>query len=285
MLLFLHGGPGFPQMPFMENNALLEDDFVVVQWDQRGAGKSFRGSISAQTMKVGQLVADARQLVGLLRARGGGQKIFLCAHSFGTILGALLAAEHPEDFRAYVGISRIGDMMMTEKLLYDFTLGYARTHGRRDAERELQLLGPPPHQSKVALEAVIKWSHEFGGELHRQTLPEDLLTRAWSSPQYSLLDDLNILRGAAFSSQHLWRESYQLNLFERAPRIDVPVFFLAGRHDYAVTATVAHRYFDALQAPRGKEFIWFENSSHFSNFEEPAKYQQVMRRISHIGGR
>lgn len=279
VLLFLHGGPGFPQMPFMENNALLERDFVVVQWDQRGAGKSFDPSIPPATINIAQLTSDAHELVELLRRRFGGQQIYLCAHSFGTIIGALLVSEHPEDFRAYIGISQIGDMMMTERVLYNFSLRYAHEHGRHEAETEFRKLGPPPHEKKAALETVIKWSHEFGGEIHPQTRPQDLLLRAFASPQYSLCDDLDILRGAAFSSQNLWRESYHTSLFQRAPRIDVPAFFLAGRHDYAVTATIAHRYFEALQAPRGKEFIWFENSSHFPDFEEPRKFQQVMKSI------
>jgi pimeloyl-ACP methyl ester carboxylesterase len=185
---------------------------------------------------------------------------------------------------AYIGISQIGNMMMTEEQLYEFALHYAQQHGKHDAFVELQKLGPPPHQTKSALETVIKWSHEFGGGIHAQTRPEDLLTRAFASPQYSLLDDIDILRGADFSSKCLWRESYHLSLFRRAPRLEVPIYFFAGRHDYAVTATVAHSYFEALEAPRGKEFVWFENSSHFPNFEEPEKFQRIMKRIAHTTG-
>src|SRR5258708_5937546 len=42
VLLMVHGGPGFPEMPFAHENAQLEEKFVVVHWDHRGAGKSFR---------------------------------------------------------------------------------------------------------------------------------------------------------------------------------------------------------------------------------------------------
>ncbi len=284
LLLFLHGGPGFPQLPFVRNNALLENDFVVVQWDERGAGKSYQPDIPAGTMNLTQLVADAHQLVQMLRTSFGGQRIFLCAHSYGTLMGALLVAQHPEDFRAYVGISQIGDMMRAEALLYEFGLGYARKHGPADAARALENLGPPPHHDKEQLELVEKWTHRFAKQLYPQTRPVDLLPRSFISPQYSLADCVRLLRGAAFSSKNLWREAYQTNLFQRVTRLEVPVFFLAGRHDYSVTATVAHEYFDALEAPLGKRFIWFEKSSHYPNFEEPQKFRDVMVTIVRPAG-
>lgn len=43
ILLFLHGGPGFPQMTFAHLNAELEKHFVVVQWDHAALGNLTRG--------------------------------------------------------------------------------------------------------------------------------------------------------------------------------------------------------------------------------------------------
>ena len=44
-VVFLHGGPGFSQRPFAHANAELERDFVVVHWDQRGTGRSYRPGV------------------------------------------------------------------------------------------------------------------------------------------------------------------------------------------------------------------------------------------------
>ncbi len=34
-------------------------------------------------------------------------------------------------------------------------------------------------------------------------------------------------------------------------------------------------YFETLEAPH-KEFVWFENSAHSPNLEEPDRYQEIL---------
>ena len=109
-------------MPFAYINAELEKHFVVVQWDQRGAGKSFNSDIPAESMRLEQLVSDGRELVHLVRGRFAQDRIFVAGHSTGSIVGVLLAQQEPQLFRAYIGISQAVNLETSESLLYAFAL-------------------------------------------------------------------------------------------------------------------------------------------------------------------
>ena len=71
-LIFLHGGPGFSEMRlFRHFNAPLEKSFTVVNWDQRGTGKSFDRKILKSSMTVEQFITDLDELVDAVRKRLG----------------------------------------------------------------------------------------------------------------------------------------------------------------------------------------------------------------------
>ena len=71
ILLFIHGGPGAPEMPtsWTFQNP-WEDYFTVVQWDQRGSGKTYNANDPKQiapTVTEAQMVSDAEAMVAYLR--------------------------------------------------------------------------------------------------------------------------------------------------------------------------------------------------------------------------
>lgn len=53
---------------------------------------------------------------------------------------------------------------------------------------------------------------------------------------------------------------------------------MMGRHDYNTPWEIVLRYEKVLRAPR-KTVIFFENSAHAPNFEEPAAFAEAMRRV------
>jgi pimeloyl-ACP methyl ester carboxylesterase len=132
-----------------------------------------------------------------------------------------------------------------------------------------------------------KWVSRFNDPDYRPISRWQFIGTAFASPVYSWRDLANLAWGARASFEELWREVfYKENLFRDAPRIDVPVYFLEGRHDRLVTASseMAERYFDALEAPKGKQLIWFDNSSHWPQLEEPNRYRRAMREIEDVIG-
>ncbi|MEP7248881.1 MAG: alpha/beta hydrolase [Spartobacteria bacterium] len=277
ILLFLHGGPGFPQMPFAHLNAELEEHFVVVQWDQRGAGKSYSRSIPDGSMKVEQFVSDAHDLMQLLLRRFQAPKCYLIAHSWGTVFGTLLVARDPELFYAYVGLGQVADFPETQQVRYDFALGAAHQEHNRKAVEALTRIGRPPYPSFDQSDRLEKWVSHFDNQRYDNISPWRMAWWAFESPAYSWFDLAKIPLGYRYSSTRLWREVfYQIDLFRQAPRLEVPVYFFLGRHDKVVTAEVAERYFHALAAPRGKRLIWFEESGHWPQFHERKKYRDAL---------
>lgn len=279
LLLFLDGGPGVPEMPFASANTELEKHFLVVHWDQRGAGKSFDPSIDPTSMNVAQLVSDAEELVNRLRARFGQQQIFLAAHSTGSVVGVFLVQRAPQLFRAYVGISQVANLQMTETFLYDFATRSAAEKGNIKALGELREIGAPPFATEKKLQISQKWVNYFAPDKFG-AVSFNRLRLAFFSPDYSLPDLLRMARGAKFSFDHLWREFFAIDLFKQVPRLDLPVYFLEGRLDRVATGEIAEQYFRLLEAPRGKHLVWFEQSGHWPQLDEAAKFQDVM--VEHV---
>jgi len=63
ILLFLHGGPGTAQIAFSrKSQKKLEEFFIVVNWDQRGAGGSFSTSLKMEDLNMRDLFLIQKSL-------------------------------------------------------------------------------------------------------------------------------------------------------------------------------------------------------------------------------
>jgi pimeloyl-ACP methyl ester carboxylesterase len=273
-LILLHAGPGVSEAAmFRTFNSRLEDHFLVVYWEQRGAGRSYDPDIPPQSMTVAQFLADLDEVVELVRRRFGQDRVVLVGHSWGTVLGTIYAHDHPEKVAAYVGVGQLADVSESARLSYEYALAQAERTGERRAARELRAIGPYPRTVDDML-AAREWVEHFGGAFHGDLSIGALIRSMLLSDEAGLADLWYLRQGSRFSLERLWPELLELDL--RGYRsFAVPVFFLLGRHDWQMFATLSAAYFDAIEAPC-KRLVWFEESGHYPPFEEPQKFEQVL---------
>lgn len=77
------------------------------------------------------------------------------------------------------------------------------------------------------------------------------------------------------SNSLLWEELMKVDFFDEVPELQVPVFFFTGKCYYIAPFELLERYFKVIKAPH-KEIIWFENSCHAPNLDEPEIYQDKL---------
>ena len=273
ILLFLHGGPGTAQIAFSRKaQAGLEGSFNVVNWDQRGAGRSYSPRLPTADMRIERFVSDAEELAEQILQRFTQEKLFLVGHSWGSIVGAYLALKRPDLLWAYIGIGQVADMERGEKLSYLFTLDEARRTGNQKAAEELERIGEPPYPNLKAAGIQRKWLAKFGGQVMNGTAI-GMVMRNLSLRDLGLFGMIKFIKGSIFSLKYLEEQQNRVNLFRDIPEIDVPVFFCCGRRDYNVPCELTVEYLDKLRAPQ-KEIVWFEHSAHVPNFEEPDAFQK-----------
>lgn len=278
VLLYLHGGPGNAFLPVAWTvERPWEDYFTVVQWDQRGAGKTYAANDPAlvgPTMTIPQMTSDATEVVRYLQAHLHKKKIFLVGHSWGSILGVALAQQHPEWFYAYVGVGQYVNSALNEDAGYRFALEQARLHKNAEAEKELLAITPYPGDlDKLSFQQIgteRKWLTFFGGvTAYRsdQSFEDGVgtLSPAYSQHELDASDD-----APAFSATHLIRALLHVD-YTATTDFKCRIFIFAGRHDYATSHDLAYSWFTRLKAP-SKTFIWFENSGHLIPEEEPGRF-------------
>jgi len=270
IILFIHGGPGMPVMYLAHSfQQDLENNFVVVHWDRRGAGKSYKAGIESDSLTVRQTLNDIYELTTRLLRRFGKNRLMLVAHSWGTYLGLLAAKEHPEYYSAYVGMGQLSaDSLQRYVVQRRFLYNMAKAH--QDAE----LLGRLFGAEGIKEDDLFR----YGGEIRTATGYGPILMTGLWAPEYDLFDILNVPKGAAMVSQRMRDDVLERPLEEAFSSLSIPTYFFLGRHDYNTPSILAAEYFNNLRAPK-KELVWFEYSAHFPFWEEPGKFSAEMRRL------
>jgi pimeloyl-ACP methyl ester carboxylesterase len=280
VLLVVHGGPGFPEMSFAHENAELEQKFVVVHWDHRGAGKSFRLFGRKPALSIDHTIEDIRKVVEWLRERLQIEKVYLVAHSWGTVPAILAASRYPDLFWAYIGVAQIADLMASERQRYRYAFTKAQEQGNLPALADLRQVGASSYTTYRQFTILDRWVRKFAREDFEPVSSMKFLRLAFSSPVYSWIDMVKIPLGFLFWVLEFFRRRfYNINLFAQVSKLVIPVYFFQGSYDHLLSASVAERYFQSLEAPCGKRFVWFERSGHWPQLEQPKKYQEEIQSV------
>jgi pimeloyl-ACP methyl ester carboxylesterase len=279
VLLFVHGGPG--DVTSCWSFALFahwEAHFTVVQWDERGAGRTLKksGPSVAPTLTRDRMAQDGIELTEYLRKHLGKDKIILVAHSFGSVLALRMVQARPDLFYAYVGTGQVADETKNYAVAYNALLKKARTVGNQRALDELTEVGPPPYSSGPGDRVQWKWANFFEGA---DGFLAGTLGLALVAPGCSVEDINNSAAGQSFSAEQLNWKTKPAGPKALGLKFSIPMFFFQGAEDFTTPTALARDYLDAIQAPR-KEFVAIPGAGHFAVFMHSDRFlEELLRRV------
>lgn len=280
VLLYLHGGPGSPDIAFNDKYPTgLEEFFAVCWWEQRGSCLSYSSKIKPEEMTLEQMIADTVAVTNYLRNRFGKEKIYVMGHSWGSFLGVLTIDRYPELYHAYIGVGQVVNQDRSERLAYTYML---EEFEKRNNKKMLKRLRKYPIDDGGEIGMKYLGVRSIGmnklgiGLMRCMTSSVECVKVVLGNKRYTLGEKLKFAKGSLFSLKHLWDNVLLTDMIKQVPNLQIPVFILQGKYDYQVSYEIAREYVTALNAPV-KGFYTFENSAHSPCFEEPEKMCDIMR--------
>ena len=276
VLLFLHGGPGWPQTPHLRYfNSDLTKAVTLVAWEQSGCGKSFMNNPEPKNLNLDQLINDAHELTLILKNKFHQNKIYLAGFSWGSVIGLHLIKKYPDDYAAYFGISQVIDLNRSIDLSREWIEQQAKLKGDKQMLKQLtKLKNKDTSLCKNPLECFFKkyeFLTQYGGAIHNKEAEAEIKIAETKYEDYKKYD---WLKGFMYSCSRLGNTLFETNL-NNITKLDIPVYFFVGRHDWSLPTIVTEEFVNKLTAPK-KELVWFENSGHEPLEEEPANFNKAI---------
>jgi pimeloyl-ACP methyl ester carboxylesterase len=261
VVLILAGGPGNSLVPLTPVFRSWEKHFTIVQWDQRGAGKTYgRNGTDQGPMTIDRMVRDGIELTLDLLEHLHREQLIVVGHSWGTVLGVLMVKTRPDLYAAYVGTGQVVAKAEKEEILYAELMKTVRAAHDTAAIRALEAIGAPPYDTQEDLLVQREISERYDIEAERN-LESDLTPVVLLAPDYSPLDILDFLRGSKFAADALYQEMLGYDARTLGPSFDVPFFIFNGDQDRITPAHLARAYFETVEAPT-KGFVLLDGGGH-----------------------
>jgi pimeloyl-ACP methyl ester carboxylesterase len=271
VVLVVHGGPGESQEFAAAKYQPWERDFIVVQWDQRGAGRTFRRN-GEQTpdVNLGRISRDGIEVAEYLCRTLDKKKIIVLGHSWGSTVAVHMVQLRPELFAAYVGTGQVASWKASVQTQFDVLLAKARADHDTTSLKELEAIGrPDPSDSRQyfqftkGLGAVMAASDQQWLKTIRTSTPASL------GVDEKDFEDLKA--GMTFTGPRVLPDQMATDLFTTAADILVPFFVIQGRGDVMTPTTAAVAYFNQVKAPV-KALILIEGAGHFAFMTHPGEF-------------
>lgn len=287
VILFLHGGPGSPISPY---SATLykdwEKDFIIVQWDQRGTGKTYGRTapeeltpefLRSNPLSLEQMVADGIELSEYLLKYLVKKKIILFGTSWGSVLGVKMAAKNPELFYAYIGHSQITNPS-NDLQLYNKVNLLAEKNKDTASLGILKKLGVPPYTEAKNTGKLFRIVKKYE-QLYSLPAPD-----AWFvlHPSYdNAIDNQNRSDGDDYSFVNYVGDKRleitpmrtSVNLLKENTNFKIPVYFIQGMEDLLTPKESTRNYFNSIKAPAKKYYLLPKTAHGFNSSVIETQYK------------
>lgn len=284
VLLFLHGGPGYTEMPV---SYLFQDPweyyFTVVQFDQRFAGKTYYANneqTAPEKDSIDLRINDVIEIAEYLRKRFKQKKVVLLGHSWGSILGINTIKKRPDLFSVYVGVGQVVNFMAGEKIGYHKTLSLAKESGNVKDTETLQALTPYP-------DMVVDYYEDIG---------DDMMTLRFFQGKYgigmptSFAENFQIIFSPNYSISDLryyFNDIFRINrvpmkyiveefdLYDIGPEYSVPTIFIIGDKDWTTPVQLMEEIYPEVISPL-KELHIISDAGHNTMVDNQSEFLDVM---------
>lgn len=278
ILLVVHGGPGDVQSPLVTAYADYERDFLLVQWDQRGAGKTY-GKYGASTpeLTLERLSQDGIELAEYLRGRFPRSRVIVLGHSWGTAIATQMVRQRPALFAAYVGTGQIASWAESVMAQFEFLVRKAKDTGDAAMLAELEAIGRPDPANAEQYFAFTRPLRKYLDAADAGWLA-GLIPLVRRTPGFTD-DDLRMLGdGMTFSGKVLLPIQMAEDLSTSALRFEIPYFVIQGRDDLFTPTAPAEAYFAKLVAPH-KRIAILDGAGHFALVTHAARFVAILNEM------
>jgi pimeloyl-ACP methyl ester carboxylesterase len=269
VVLIVHGGPGDPSTPYAENlYSAWEQDFTLVQWDQRGSGKTFAQNpdTAKHPLTMALMARDGVEVAGYATRRLGKRQVILFGGSWGSALAVNMLKLKPERFSAYLGTSQLVEYRANQTATYQRALALTRAAGDAQAIASLEALGAPPWQNPRAFGIVRRITRRYEAKTTQPALdawwkfPPPYDTPAYNAA-YTAGEDYSYMQFVGMKGDGMLS---QIDLPALGTTFPMPIFIIQGKQDLLTMPSVSKAYFDRIKAP-AKRYILLDKVGHDPN--------------------
>ncbi|HVZ28100.1 MAG TPA: alpha/beta hydrolase [Rhizomicrobium sp.] len=275
VILYLHGGPSEAQSPFLKEFLPWEQDFTVVNWDQRGSGKTYgRNGASTPGMTLDRLVDDTLEVAEHVRTRLAVRKVILVGQSWGSFLGVNAVKRGPELFHAFVGTGQVVSFASVVAGHVRWARAEATAVNDQATLKALDNAAalPEPKRDLALVGAAHKYVMPPADTAYAKMIDDFMGPKPYPAKG----DVADWIAGNAFTEPRLLPVVMAADLRALGLDMKLPFFVIQGRDDHLAPFDAVKAYLDDIRAPR-KAFVAIDGG-HYACFTDAAAFVAALNK-------